>query len=77
MIDALPITVMSTSAVVMNNDQDVYLMPGNNSESQTSSSLIICHLNTGPASQFPREVNKTSYGYAMTQHHWQKLEVKH
>ena len=64
-----------TGAVVM-NDQEVYLMPGNCQESQTSSSLFISRLDTGPATQFPRDMSALSYGYTISQHRWTKLEVK-
>ena len=74
-IDSLPFTCSGTSAVVM-NDQEVYLMPGNNRETQTNSSLFICHLDTGPPMQFPRQSNRQNYGYAIGGHRWSKLEVK-
>lgn len=48
-IETLPVTCVRATAVVL-NDQEVYLMPGNNKETQTGTSLVICHLNTGPTS---------------------------
>ena len=51
-------------------------MPGNSRESQTGYSLFICRLDTGSASQFPRDMSSMSYGYSMSQHRWTKLEVK-
>ena len=58
------------------NDQEVYLMPGNSRESSAGSALFICRLDTGSASQFPRDTHAMSYGYSMSQHRWSKLEVK-
>lgn len=65
-IDSLPITFTSMTGAVVMSDQEVYLMPGNCRESQTSSSLFICRLDTGPATQFPRDMSSLSYGYAMS-----------
>ena len=51
-------------------------MPGNNKDTKVNNSLLICHLNTGPASQFPRDASQSNYGYPIAQHVWTKLEVK-
>lgn len=67
-VEPLPETVTGTSAVVM-NEQEVYLMPGNN-RNGTSPTLAVYRLDTGPISQFPRETNSKSYGLCMAQHRW-------
>ena len=51
-------------------------MPGNSRESATTNTLHICCLDTGPSSQFPRDMSKISYGYSISQYRWSKLEVK-
>ena len=73
MIESLPETVTGTSAVVM-NDQEVYLMPGNN-RNGTFPTLAVYRLDTGPVSQFPRDTSNKSYGYCMSQHRWTMLEI--
>ncbi len=88
-IESLPMACSNTTATVMNN-REVYILHQSPNQIQASSDnaavntaqamqsatkLVICRLDTGPESQFPKDGRKRDFGYVLAQHRWTKFEV--
>lgn len=57
------------------NERWVYLMPGNNRESQVANHLLINLLDTGSSQIYDGNSNTREYGAPMARQKWTQLEV--